>query len=120
MEQRSDLDHVVETILVDAYGDDEHYAAFLAVLEEECPVPAVATLLGIPVTVTHFRYTAPTRGLVAKCRGPQEVGEVCLADSPFHRKLSPPGSTPPTAITWACSRSRSGHARTGPGQHERV
>lgn len=83
MKQRSDLDHVVETILVDAYGDDEHYAAFLAVLEEECPVPAVATLLGIPVTVTHFRYTAPTRGLVANCRAPQEVGEVCLADLAF-------------------------------------
>ena len=29
MGQPSDLDLVVETILVDAYGDEEQYAAFL-------------------------------------------------------------------------------------------
>jgi hypothetical protein len=83
MEQRSDLDLVVDTILVDAYGDDEEYAAFLTVLEDECRLPAAATLLGIPVTVTGFRYTDPARGPVGICQGPQEVGEVSLADLAF-------------------------------------
>jgi hypothetical protein len=35
MRQRSDLDSVVETILVDAYGDDEQYVAFLTVIDED-------------------------------------------------------------------------------------
>jgi hypothetical protein len=83
MGQPSDLDLVVETILVDAYGAEERYAAFLTVLEEESQLPAAATLLGIPVTVTGFRYTDPTRGLVAVCQGPREVGEVSLADLAF-------------------------------------
>ena len=57
MRQRSDLDSVVETILVDAYGDDEQYVAFLTVIEEETRLPAAATLLGTPVTVTGLDYT---------------------------------------------------------------
>src|SRR6266542_982338 len=40
MRQRSDLDSVVETILVDAYGDDEQYTAFLTVIEEETRLPS--------------------------------------------------------------------------------
>ena len=83
MGEPSDLDLVVETILMDAYVDEEHYAAFLTVLEDESQLPAAATLLGIPVTVTDFRYTDPARGLVAICQGPQEVGEVSLADLAF-------------------------------------
>jgi hypothetical protein len=47
MGQRSDLDLVVDAIL-DAYGEDEQYAAFLPVLEEEAQLPAAATLLGTP------------------------------------------------------------------------
>jgi hypothetical protein len=39
MRQRSDLDSMVETILVDAYGDDERYVAFLTVIEEETRLP---------------------------------------------------------------------------------
>ena len=83
MERRSDLDLVVETILVDAYGDDEQYAAFLTVLEDESQLPAAATLIGIPVTVTGFRYNDATRGLVAIIQGPREVGESSLADLAF-------------------------------------
>jgi hypothetical protein len=81
MGDRSDLDAVVETIIVDAYGDDEQDAAFLTVLEEETELPASATLLGSPVTVTGFEQS--TRGLVAACRGPQGAGAVSLADLAF-------------------------------------
>jgi hypothetical protein len=81
MGERSDLEVVVDTILVDSYGDDEQDAAFLTVLEEETELPAAATLLGSPVTVTGFDQS--TRGLVAACRGPQGTGEVSLADLAF-------------------------------------
>ena len=63
MRQRSDLDSVVETIVVDAYGDDEQYVAFLTVIEEETRLPAAATLLGAPVTVTGLDYSNEARGL---------------------------------------------------------
>jgi hypothetical protein len=46
--RRSDLDLVVESILVDSYGDEEQYVAFLTVFEEETQLPAAATLLGVP------------------------------------------------------------------------
>jgi hypothetical protein len=81
--RRNDLDLVVESILVDAYGDEEHYVAFLTVLQEETQLPAAATLLGVPVTVTGFDYTEPARGLIATCQGPQDIGEVSLADLAF-------------------------------------
>ena len=83
MRRRSDLDRVLETILVDAYGDDEQYVAFLTVFEEETTLPAAATLLGGPVTVTGLDYTDPARGLVAVCEGRQGSGEVSLADLAF-------------------------------------
>jgi hypothetical protein len=83
--QARDLDHVVETILVDAYGDDEQYAAFLTVFEEETQLPAAATLLGIPVTVNGFDYTEPARGLVAICRGRWTSGKWASPTSRSHR-----------------------------------
>lgn len=83
MRQPSDLDSVVATILVDAYGDDEQYTAFLTVIEEETRLPAAATLLGAPVTVTGFDYTNEARGLVAICKGSNGTGEVALADLAF-------------------------------------
>jgi hypothetical protein len=77
-----DLDYVVDMIIVDAYNDDEKYGAFLTVLEEETQLPAAATLLGIPVTVTGLDHDW-RRGLVAICQGPQGAGEVSLADLAF-------------------------------------
>jgi hypothetical protein len=78
-----DLDSVIETIVVDAYGDDEQYTAFLTVIDDETELPTTATLLGTPVTVTAFDYTNEARGLVAICNGPNGNGEVSLADLAF-------------------------------------
>lgn len=89
--QPGDLDRVVEAIVVDAYGDDEQFVAFLTVFEEETRLPAAATLLGSSVTVTGIDYTDPARGLVASCRGPEGAGEVTLADLAF---------PPETVIAW--------------------
>jgi hypothetical protein len=82
MTEPDDLDRVVADIVVDAYGDDEQYGAFLTVFEEECELPAAATLLGSPVTVTGLEQHW-ARGLLARCEGPQGAGEVSLADVAF-------------------------------------
>jgi len=85
MGKNPDLDRVIETIVVDAYGDDEQYTAFLTVIDDETKLPAAATLLRAPVTVTAFDYTNEARGLVATCDGPNGAGEVALADLTFPR-----------------------------------
>lgn len=77
------LDDAIEAIVVDAYGADEQHSAFLAVIEDETPLPAAGTLLGSPVTVTSIDYTNEARGLVATCQGPDGTGEVTLADLAF-------------------------------------
>ena len=82
MTEPNDLDAVVADILVDSYGEDEQYAAFLTVLEEECELPTSATCLGSPVTVTGLEHHW-ARGLVATCQGPQGAEEVSLADLAF-------------------------------------
>jgi hypothetical protein len=51
--------------------------------EEETRLPAEATLLGAPVTVTGFDYTNEARGVVAICEGSNGTGEVALADLAF-------------------------------------
>jgi hypothetical protein len=79
----SDLDRVLETILVDCYGEDEEYTAFLTVIEDEVPLPASASLLGTPVTITAFDYTNPARGLVVNTDGPNGSGEIAFADVAF-------------------------------------
>lgn len=83
MVQPPDLDTVIETIITDSYGDDEQYTAFLTVIEERTPLPARATLLGAPVTVTGFDYSLQARGLTALCQAPDATGEVALADLAF-------------------------------------
>jgi hypothetical protein len=83
MPKSVDLDAVIESIIVDAYGDDEQYTAFFTVIDERTPLPAEATLLGAPVTVTGFDYVNEARGLTATCRAPDGTGEVALADLTF-------------------------------------
>src|SRR5205085_5049944 len=77
------FDQVLETILVDCYGEDDEYTAFLTVIEDVVPLPASASLLGTQVTVTELDYTDPARGLVANCDGPNGFGEVAFADVAF-------------------------------------
>jgi len=83
MPKSADLDAAIEIIIVDAYGDDEQYTAFLTVIAEQTPLPAKATLLGTPVTVTAFDYYNEARGLTATCQSPHGTGEVSLADVSF-------------------------------------
>jgi hypothetical protein len=62
MSTAEDLAGVLDIILVDCYGEDEEYTAFLTVLEEEMGLPMTAKLLGTPVTVTKLD-PFPARGV---------------------------------------------------------
>jgi hypothetical protein len=83
MRNDRELDAAIETIVVDAYGDDEQYTAFLTVFEEQATLPTTATILGTPVTVTGFDYTNDAHGVIATCHGRDGAGEVALADLIF-------------------------------------
>jgi hypothetical protein len=83
MSSADDLERVLDIILVDCYGEDEEYSAFLTVLDEEIGLPTAASLLGTPVTVTKLDYHDPARGLVGRCEGPNGSGDVALADLAF-------------------------------------
>ena len=64
MSTADDLARVLNIILVDCYGEDEEYSAFLTVLGEGMGLPMTASLLGTPVTVTKLEYHDAARGLV--------------------------------------------------------
>lgn len=64
-----DLDRFVETIIIDAYGDDEQLWAFHSALKEGIKLPCDAFVIGEPVSVVGFDYDGnPRCGLVARCR----------------------------------------------------
>jgi hypothetical protein len=115
MSTADDLKRVLDIILVDCYGEDEEYSAFLTVLDEEIGLPIAASLLGTPVTVTKLDYCDPARGLVARCDGPHGSGDVTLTDLAFpadtvaawlhaayrhHLGLKPFPATPRPDWTW--------------------
>ena len=83
------LDSVIDTMSSTRTATTSSTPPFLTVIEDETRLPAAATLLGTPVTVTAFDQTNEARGLVAICEGPNGTGEVTLADLTF----------PPDAVT---------------------
>ncbi|MDG4801462.1 hypothetical protein [Micromonospora sp. WMMD980] len=77
MPNDQDLDNAIEAIVVDAYGADEQHSAFLAVIEDETPLPTAATLLGTPVpsprSTTRLRHAAsspPAKARMARAKSP--------------------------------------------------
>jgi hypothetical protein len=63
------LDELIEEILVDAYGDDEQYSAFQAVLEDAVELPSEGRVIGEPVSLVAWEYDGNERcGVNARCR----------------------------------------------------
>jgi hypothetical protein len=77
------LDDLIAKILVDCYGEDEELTAFLTILDDEVRLPAEATVLKRPVTVTEFDYPDGRRELIALCRSAQDAQQLALADVVF-------------------------------------
>ena len=64
----AELDRIVEEITTDAYGDDECYGAFLAVLEDELGKGCDTTVMGEDVTIEGWDYKNERQGVIAKCQ----------------------------------------------------
>ncbi|HBN07792.1 MAG TPA: cytoplasmic protein [Cyanobacteria bacterium UBA8530] len=65
----AELDNLIETITVDAYGDDEQFWAFRQAFEDKISVPVDGFVIGEPVSVIEFDYEGnERRGLTARCR----------------------------------------------------
>ena len=65
----ADLDELIESITVDAYGDDEQLWAFRQAFEDDVALPADGFVIGEPVSVVTIDYDGNTRrGLTAWCR----------------------------------------------------
>lgn len=80
----SELDRVIEIVLVDAYGEEEETVAWETVLEDVIDVPVQAELLGQAVTVTQVGTSSGRAEVTARCRGSHGTdGEVAFADLLF-------------------------------------
>ncbi len=65
----SELDELIEEIMVDAYGEDEQLWALRQAFEDNVILPAEAFVVGEPVTVMEIDYDGnERRGLTARCR----------------------------------------------------
>ncbi len=65
----SDLDRLIEEIIVDAYGENEQLSAFRQAIDDEVPMPTDAFVIGEPISVIAIDYTGnERRGLTARCR----------------------------------------------------
>lgn len=77
----SELDGLIDEIIVDAYGDDEQLWAFRQAFEDNVVMPAEAFVVGEPVTVLAIDYDGnERRGLTASCRredGSEQVIAAC-------------------------------------------
>src|SRR5580692_5676743 len=75
------LDALIETITVDARGDDEKFWAFRQAFEDHIVVPCDAFVIGEPVLAIAFDYDGnERRGLTARCRradGAEHVVAAC-------------------------------------------
>jgi hypothetical protein len=79
----SELDQVIEIILLDAYGEDEEAVAWETVLEDVIAVPTQAELLGQTVSVTQIGSSSGRAEVTARCQRRGTQGEVALADLAF-------------------------------------
>jgi hypothetical protein len=65
----ADLDELIESITIDAYGDDEKLRAFRQAFEDEIALPSDGFVIGEPVSVVKIDYDGNVRrGLTARCR----------------------------------------------------
>lgn len=87
-----ELDELVEQAIVDAYGDDEQRAAFLAVIEDELALPFDTQVLGVSVTVIRIEQ-ADDGSVVAVCRRDRVTQRIGVLDLPLP-------APPPAGAQW--------------------
>lgn len=77
----TELDDLLEEILVDAYGDSEQLTALEQAFEESAQLPFAGQVVGKLVEVVAITFDGnERRGLVAACRDESRTFEVSLQD----------------------------------------
>jgi hypothetical protein len=88
----TELDALIDEIIVDAYCEDEQLCAFCQALEDALPLPADGFVIGEPVSVIAFDYDGNEhRGLTARCRredGSEHVVAAVEVGFPANTNLS--------------------------------
>jgi hypothetical protein len=84
------LAEMIETAIVDAYGEAEQATGWLTVLEEHLALPFGTEVLGVAVTVTRLDIREGNQ-IVAICTRGRSRQAIGLADLPL------PASPPPGA-----------------------
>ena len=86
-ERNQEVEELLESVLVDAYGDGEQLWALRQAFEDNIDLPADAFVIGEPVSVVSFEFDGnERRGLEVKCRrddGSEHVvsaGDVAFPD----------------------------------------
>jgi hypothetical protein len=75
-----DLDRLVESITIDAYGD-EGYWSFLQAIDDEVRFPFTAALVGIPVVVTDVDFDGDERrGLAVTVERDESTATISILD----------------------------------------
>lgn len=87
-----DLDAMIESACVDAYGEEEELASFHAVLDDRVSLPFTTQVLGVDVVVEELDLR-PGGGIVALCRRGVHRQALPLLDLPMP-------SVPPQGWDW--------------------
>ena len=86
-ERNREVEELLESVLIDAYGDGEQLWALRQAFEDNLDLPGDAFVIGEPVSIVAFDFDGnERRGLTAKCRRDDgSEHEVSAADVVFPR-----------------------------------
>jgi hypothetical protein len=77
----SDLDRLIDEIIVDAYDEDEQLMGFETAFDEQADFPCPGTVVGEEVEVLSVSVKNHRRELIATCRRGGRKYDVALLDT---------------------------------------
>jgi len=80
--RKTPLDRLIETAIVDAYGESEQLMGLYTMIENNLAVPFKTVVLGVPVTVVRIDLTQRDE-IVAVCRRASVRQTVPILDLPL-------------------------------------
>ncbi len=80
----SDLDRLIEEIIIDAYDEDEQLMGFEVAFDEGADFPCPGTVVGEEVEVVSVSVKNHRRELVATCKRGGKKYDVALLDTEIH------------------------------------
>jgi hypothetical protein len=80
----SDLDRLIEEIIIDAYDEDEQLMGFEVAFDEGADFPCPGTVVGEEVEVVSVSVKNHRRELVATCKRGGKKYDVALLDTEVH------------------------------------